>query len=245
MKKTLIWVTLFAIAMGYLETAIVIYLRTMHSDSGFHIPVNQMTHGIAFTELFREAATILMLIGAGAIAGRSRVQSVAWFLYSFAIWDLFYYVFLKVMLNWPDSILSWDLLFLIPLPWVGPVLTPCIVCITLIAFSLTAVWFDTNGYYARMKMRERLGFILGSAVIIISFMIDYYLTITNNGSTHEKLWSLFSDRKLFEQALTYKPEVFAWKTYITGELILCGSIAAYAYRVAKTKVTGRIPMVTA
>jgi hypothetical protein len=241
MKKTLLWITLFAIAMGYLETAVVIYLRAMHYPGGFHFPLEPMRHSIAVTEFFREVATILMLIGAGAIAGKSRVQAVAYFLYSFAIWDLFYYVFLKIMLNWPESLLSWDLLFLIPLPWVGPVLTPCLVCVSLIAFSLLAIYFDTNGYKASMKFRERGIFILGSLVIIVSFIIDYYLVVTNNGSSHDKLWSLFTDRKLFEEALNYRPQVFAWRIYLSGLAMLWLSIGMYAWRVWKSRVNEKLP----
>lgn len=242
MKKTLIWITIFAIAMGYLETAVVVYLRSIYYPDGFKFPLTPIGHGLGVTEFFREAATILMLIGAGAMAGgKSRVQSVAYFLYAFAIWDLFYYVFLKLLLNWPESLLTWDILFLIPMPWVGPVIAPCIVCITFITFSLLAIYFDRNGYKAGMRRPERWTFILGCAVVIFSFMVDYYLAVRGSGRTDGSIWSIFSSRKLFEEALTYVPRAFAWKTYIAGELILCSSIVAYAWRIVKSRERTEIP----
>jgi hypothetical protein len=241
MKKTLLWITLFAIAMGFVETSVAIYLRVIHYPHGFQFPLVPMEYDIALTEIIREAATMLMLFGAGAIAGRTRVQSMAYFLYSFAIWDIFYYVFLKLMINWPDSIMSWDLLFLIPMPWVGPVLAPVLVCLNLIIFSLLAVYFDTNGYKASMKFRERGLYFLGCFIIIFSFIIDYYLAATNNGTSHDRIWALFSDRKLFEEALNYRPQTFAWNIFLSGFALLWLSIGLYATRILKSRTDDKIP----
>ncbi|CAN5476760.1 hypothetical protein BH10BAC1_BH10BAC1_14060 [soil metagenome] len=125
--KTIIWLTVFSIAMGFLETSIVVYLRKLYYPAGFEFPLVPVPIDIATTEFWREVATIIMLIGAGVMAGKNATQRFVFFLYSFAIWDIFYYVFLKLLRNWPESLFTWDILFLIPVPCVGPVIAPCIV----------------------------------------------------------------------------------------------------------------------
>src|SRR4051812_6467788 len=130
--KTLLCLTLFSIAMGYLETAVVVYLRSMYFPAGFDHPVLSIPQNIAVTELWREIATLVMLIGAGIMAGKNGSQRFGFFIYCFAVWDIFYYVFLKVLLDWPESLFAWDVLFLLPVPWVGPVIAPVIVSLTMI-----------------------------------------------------------------------------------------------------------------
>ena len=93
LRKTLFWVTFFSIAMGFLESAVVIYLRRMYYPHGFSFPLQPMPHDIAIVEIWREAATIIMLLAIGILAGRKPSEKFAWFVISFAVWDIFYYVF--------------------------------------------------------------------------------------------------------------------------------------------------------
>ena len=93
--KVLIWLTLFSIAMGFMETAIVVYLRELYYPKGFQFPLTVIPSNIALVEFLREAATLIMLIGIGIVAGKNKPQRFAFFIYCFAIWDIFYYVFLK------------------------------------------------------------------------------------------------------------------------------------------------------
>jgi hypothetical protein len=115
---------LFSVAMAALEAIVVIYLRQLYYPQGFSFPLAPASLPIVFTEWLREATTIVMLF----IMGESRRQRIPQgffcFLYAFAMWDIFYYVWLKILINWPPSLLTWDLLFLIPVPWVSPVLAP-------------------------------------------------------------------------------------------------------------------------
>ncbi|HEY4798398.1 MAG TPA: hypothetical protein VII99_04895, partial [Bacteroidia bacterium] len=154
MKRTFIWISLFSIAMGFLESAVVVYLRAIYYPRGFDFPLTNMNSLIAFTELGREAATIIMLAGIGIITGKNPTQRFAWFLYCFAIWDIFYYIFLKVLLNWPDSLFTWDILFLIPFPWVGPVICPCIISISMIALALLLIYFNEKNHLLKVNSRE-------------------------------------------------------------------------------------------
>jgi hypothetical protein len=219
--KTIVWVTVFSIAMGYMETAVVVYLRKIYYPAGFQFPLIPVSIDIAVAEFWREAATLIMLTGIGFLAGKSAAARFAFFLYSFAIWDLFYYVFLKVLLGWPESLFTWDILFLIPVPWVGPVLAPCIVAVSMIVFSLTVIYFSERISPLRIGFFEWLLLIFGSLTVIISFMWDYIIYIGQNGSDHAA-WTLSSNREMFNEISNYVPEHFNWTLFCVGELlILC------------------------
>src|ERR1043165_7307459 len=140
LRRSLLWLTLFSIAMGFLESSVVIYLRALFYPHGFEFPLVLMPNYMAAVELLREAATIIMLASIGIIAGRNTAQRFAFFVYSFAVWDIFYYLFLKLTLGWPPALLTWDILFLIPMLWVGPGITPCIVSLTMILLTLIIIF---------------------------------------------------------------------------------------------------------
>ena len=176
--KTIIWLTLFSIAMGYLETSVVIYLRKIYYPEGFKFPLIPVSPDIAITEFFRELATIIMLVGVGVMAGKNSLQRFAFFIFSFAVWDLFYYIFLKVLLDWPESLFSWDILFLIPVPWVGPVLAPCITSLTMILLTFTIVYFQKKDKPIQVTFFEWILFIFGSLTSIVSFMWDYVIYLS-------------------------------------------------------------------
>src|SRR6266545_2900734 len=128
-------VVVFAIAMAWVEAASVYYLRVMVDRLDPYQPNPLPMRGIlAQVELVREAATLVMLLTVGGLAGRTRQTRLGYTAIAFGVWDIFYYVFLRMMCGWPKSLFDWDILFLLPLPWWGPVLAP--VCIA----SLMIVW---------------------------------------------------------------------------------------------------------
>jgi len=142
---------IFAIAMGYLEAAVVVYLRELYYPEGFLIKekvgfpfikfgvveeLKPFPQKIILTEIGREAATIVMLITLSIIAGNSIKSYIAYFLLLFGIWDIFYYVFLKIILDWPESLSTTDVFFLIPTPWIGPVWLPVLLSVIIIAVGL-------------------------------------------------------------------------------------------------------------
>ena len=136
-RFVLLWLGLYAVAMGYLESAVVVYLRLLYYPDGFVIASPVLPADTLAVEIGREAATIVM-IGAIALvsAGRSWWERAAHFLYVFGIWDICYYVFLKVLLDWPESLLTTDVYFLIPVPWIGPVIVPLICSVAIITIAL-------------------------------------------------------------------------------------------------------------
>ncbi|TND08516.1 MAG: hypothetical protein FD123_2312 [Bacteroidetes bacterium] len=236
--KTLLWLTLFSIAMGYLETAVVVYLRKLYFADGFRFPLSPVSPDIAVTEFWREACTIIMLLGAGIMAGRNGAQKFVFFLYCFAVWDIFYYVFLKVLLGWPESLFTWDVLFLIPVPWVGPVLAPCIVAVTMILFTLVTVRLQSQGRSGVTNWTERGLLLTGVAVILVSFMWDYFQFVANNPEA-KGMWTLSSDQNLFSEARNYMPEHFNWLLFGCGEFILLGAITLFFMRQVKQPQTVR------
>ena len=136
LERRVFWVVLYALAMAAVEAAVVVDLRELYCPAGFRFPILDFTgdpavRRIGLVEVLREAATMLMLAAVAVLAGRTRWQRWALFLLSFGLWDLFYYAWLKVFLGWPASLMTWDLLFLIPVPWTGPVLAPCLVALAL------------------------------------------------------------------------------------------------------------------
>ena len=113
-RTTLILLGIFAIAMGFLEAIVVVYLRALYYPNGFNFPLTMFSQRLIEIEWVREIATVVMIITIAWVAGKNFLQRFSYFLYVFAVWDIFYYVALKVFLDWPASFLTWDLLFLIP-----------------------------------------------------------------------------------------------------------------------------------
>ncbi len=167
----LIIVAIFSIAFAYIESAVVVYLRQIFHPDGFDFPLNvfgidQINTRLFLTEIGREAATMVLILTASFLFGRNFRQRFAYFLMIFAIWDIFYYVWLKVLLGWPASIMDWDILFLIPLTWASPVLAPVIVSLTLLLFALVILALDSGSIYIRPERLHWTGF-CGSALLLV------------------------------------------------------------------------------
>jgi hypothetical protein len=129
----------FATAMAWVEAAVVFYLRSMMDRLEPYQPDPlPALGGFGSVELPREFATLVMLFTAGWLAGRTWRARLGYAAIAFGVWDIFYYVFLKVMCGWPHSLLDWDILFLLPLPWWGPVLAPILISLLLIAWGTFA-----------------------------------------------------------------------------------------------------------
>ncbi len=177
MRRTLIAVCVFSIAMGFLEAAVVVYLRQLYYPGGFGFPLVDIPPGIGLVEVVREGATIVMLAAIGFLAGNVFLLRFAYFSIAFGIWDIFYYVFLKCAIGWPPSLLTDDILFLLPLPWVGPVLAPLIVSICLIAAGATIVRRDAAGPPVVIAPLRWLFIVAGGALVLATFLLDTGATI--------------------------------------------------------------------
>jgi hypothetical protein len=230
--RTLLWLTVFSIAMAYLEAAVVVYLRAIMYPGGFDFPLASMPPGIAVTEIFREAATIVMLLGAGYLGGRYLTQRFAWFIYCFAVWDIFYYVFLKILVNWPASLMTWDILFLIPTTWTGPVITPVIVCFTMILLALVMIIRGITHEKVSINPREWILLITGSGILFLAFVWDYSTFLLRHYSFVE-LITLPDKNGLLELSQQYIPERFPWLIFALGEAVILLAIGLFYKRVEK------------
>lgn len=133
---------IFGIAFGFLEAVVVVYLRKLFGfESAFKFgdykvllnlgaiafvsPANALISDptLVAIERLREAATIIMLVAVSALSAKTLRRATGAFLISFSLWDIFYYVFLKVLLDWPKNVFDPDVFFLLPYVWVGPVIT--------------------------------------------------------------------------------------------------------------------------
>lgn len=211
-KKTYLWIILFATAMGFLETSVVVYLRELYYPNGFDFPLTIIPNKIAIVEFWREFATIIMLIGAGIIAGKTKLSRFAWFITAFAVWDLFYYIFLYVLLKWPVDLFTWDILFLIPVPWTGPVIAPCLVSLGMMLLAFLIIRYEEKIGVIKINGKQWLLLIGGVLIIIFSFMWDYLQIVSSSGS----IWNLFSETDLFEELKTYRPVQFNWWIFFAG-----------------------------
>jgi len=163
--------------MGYFEAAVVVYLRAIYYPEGFAFPLKAFADYRIVVEVFREIASIGMLVSVAAIAGRRFWERFAWFMLSFAVWDIFYYVFLKITLDWPASLFTWDILFLIPLPWIGPVIAPVSISILMIIASVFILKLYERGGEFRPPLSAFILSLTATALILYSFMHDTGATL--------------------------------------------------------------------
>jgi hypothetical protein len=189
-------VVILAIAFGYIEAAVVVYLRQIFHPAGFAFPLTSFpliaeSNRILLVEIAREAATIVLIFAVCFLAGQNRRQRLAYFMIIFAVWDIFYYVWLKVILGWPASVMDWDVLFLIPCPWAGPVLAPMLVSLTMFVFAVLIFYRDCVSRPIRVSLWGWLGFLLSGFIIVVSFCIAGQYMQSSDYAGHFS-WPLFT-----------------------------------------------------
>lgn len=226
--KDIIWLTVFSIAMGLLECAVVVYIRELYYPAGFSFPLVIISNRVAVTELLRETATLIMIMGIAYFTGKNFITRFGSFLYVFAIWDIFYYIFLWLILGWPESLFTWDVLFLIPVIWVGPVVAPVIVSLTMIMYAFIFWHKNQQSVNLKLKKSDWLLLISASLIIILSFtwdFMDYLLGIYNL----KEIFSL-NNAALINLSTHYIPMHFNWILFSAGELLLIITICLFYKR---------------
>jgi hypothetical protein len=166
-------VVAFAAAMAWVESAVVYYLRTMIDRIEPYQPNPlPIIGGMGPVEMVREAATLLMLLSVGVLAGHTWRGRVGYFAIGFGVWDICYYLFLKIICGWPHSLFDWDILFLLPLPWWGPVLAPVSIAMLMILWGTLASQFERPHRPPLSKWKIRLMNFLGILAALYVFMAD-------------------------------------------------------------------------
>jgi hypothetical protein len=198
-RRIILSLILFGIAFGYVEAAVVVYLRQLGEPirAGAGLPpstifplttIQQVGPQIRTLriELGREAATLLMLAAAAWAVATDARRWLAAFSLAFGVWDLAFYGWLRVLIGWPESLRTWDLLFLLPVPWAAPVLAPVIVAGSLTFGGIWALIHTPK----RVPVLSRALLIAGTAVLLAAFMWDWRYWLTG-GMPRAFPWSLF------------------------------------------------------
>ena len=208
----ILWVSVFSIAMAYLEAAVVVYLRRVYGITDLILMVPPFDEQIAVIEVGRELATLVMLLCIGWIAGEKFQSRVGFSLITFGFWDIFYYVWLRVFLGWPKSLLDPDLLFLIPLPWWGPVIAPILISLLMIVGGSITVIRENQGHVIHIRIFEAITLFIGILLMLYAFMQDALSILPANSIQLSQL----------------KPTQFNWGVYLVGLLMSGFSVWRFA-----------------
>ena len=192
---------IFSIAFALIEAAVVVYLRKLYYPDGFSLPLSPLQREMIFTETMREAATLVVIASVSILSDKVWAKRWCYFIFSFALWDIFYYVWLKFFIDWPESLFAPDILFLIPVIWWGPVLAPLIVASTLSAGSSLYLYRLESGSRPTMGAAYIVGLLFAITIILYTFMVD--ATILESGKM---------------------PPPFRWLLFASGELIAIGTL---------------------
>jgi hypothetical protein len=215
-------VVVYAIAMAWVESAVVFYIRTHVDRIEPHQPEPLPLIGVLGpVELIRELATMVMLFTVGCLAGQTRQSRLGYMAVAFGIWDIFYYIFLKVMCDWPHSLLDWDILFLLPLPWWGPVLAPVLISLLMISWGTLASQFEQTCTPALSNHRAWILNFAGVALALYVFMADA-IAIAHRGIVAIR---------------TVLPEKFNWPLFCLALLLMAAPAAGMIRQFLNRKQT--------
>ncbi|MDA0999190.1 MAG: hypothetical protein O2807_01565 [bacterium] len=171
-RRQLIAACILAAAFAFVEAAVVVYLRKLYYPGGFAFPLSPAMRGLApiLVEIIREAVTLILIGAAAWLADRRGWVRFAFYMVIFGVWDILYYVWLWAILGWPPSIFTLDVLFMIPVLWVGPVWVPVIVSLGLIGCGAAiALRIGGGGSFSLGRAGWALE-VLSGLIIILSFL---------------------------------------------------------------------------
>jgi hypothetical protein len=211
-------VVVYAAAMAWVESAVVFYLRSMINRIEPHQPGPfPIIGGFGWVELVRELATLVMLFLVGLLAGRTWRARIGYSVIAFGVWDIFYYVFLKMMCGWPHSLLDWDVLFLLPMPWWGPVLAPVLISLLMIFWGTMVTQFERRQGLTLSNWRVWVLNFAGIALALYVFMAD----------------TLAAAPRGLEAVCNVLPEKFNWPLFGVALLLMAAPVIHAGRRVLK------------
>jgi hypothetical protein len=214
-RRTWLVVVLFAVAMAWLESATVYYLRAMVDRIEPYQPDPLPIRGVlGQVELVREAATLLMLLTVGTLAGRTWPQRWGYTAIAFGVWDILYYVFLRMITGWPKSLLDWDVLFLLPLPWWGPVLAPVSIAVLMIVWGTLTTQAGDRAPAGSLTWTVWGSSGMGIALALYVFMAD-------------AIRMLPQGPEVIRQVL---PTSFDWSVFVVALMLMATPVAQVGWR---------------
>jgi len=197
-------VALYAVAMAYVEAAAVAYLREVYDIHDLVRDMPTMSDRITAIEIGREAATIAMLLSVGWIAGRKLQDRLGFFVFAFGLWDIAYYAWLAIFTGFPASLLSWDLLFLLPVPWWGPVLAPSLIALMMCIGGAAAVRQVERDVPWRLNALNAGIAAAGIAIVLYCFTIDSLRAMPDG----------------FDAVSKARPSDFPWAAFLGGFAVM-------------------------
>ena len=133
------------------------------------------------------------------------------------MWDIFYYVFLKIICGWPHSLFDWDVLFLLPLPWWGPVLAPVLISLLLILWGTFASQFERNQQPALSNWRAWVLNFAGVALALYVFMAD----------------AIAAAQRGLDAIRTVLPEKFNWLLFNLALLLMAAPVLQIGWQMLR------------
>lgn len=197
-------VALYALAMAYVEAAVVAYLREIYGIRDIVRDLPAQTSRLAAIEAGREAATIVMLLAVGWIAGRKLQDRLGFFVFAFGLWDIAYYGWLALFTGFPSSPLSWDVLFLLPVPWWGPVLAPSLIALMMCLGGAAAVRQVDRDVPWRLNRLNVSIAAAGTAIVLYTFMVDGLRAVPDG----------------LDAVARARPSDFQWEVFVAGFLVM-------------------------
>lgn len=194
----IILIFIFTAAFAFVESAVVVYLRDIYYPGGFHFPLKRHIDLNLYIEIIREFATLVIMFTISALVSRKFWEGFGYFIIVFGVWDIFFYVWLKLIINWPESFFTHDVLFLIPVPWIGPVLAPVLISLVMIIIGIDIASLFSKGYDIHPGLIHWIIVIAASASLFYSFMSD------TEAGLHEKY-----------------PQPYNWLLLILGLILYC------------------------
>ena len=161
----------FAVAMAFVEAAVVVYLREI-IGGGPLFPMKEIPATLLAVEVGRGAATIVMLLSVAFLSFRGEARRMGAFLLLFPVWDAFYYLWLHVTIGWPAGVSDWDVLFLIPLPWVGPVWSVLLICAGMLVFSVLFLQAPEDARFAPGLLGWTCG-LAGLVTVVATYILEW------------------------------------------------------------------------
>ena len=213
-------VGIFSIAMAYLESAVVVYLRQIYGIKDLLTDLPTRPDRFTLIETGREICTLAMLAAIGWLAGHRWQGKIGYALIAFGVWDIFYYVWLRIFIGWPTSLTDWDILFLLPLPWWGPVYSPIVIASLMIIWGVIFVVRANNNIIVRFPVYYWTLLCFSLLLALFVFMKDAVYALPGGA---EALWHV-------------RPTVFDWPFF----LLSMAGIVFLTFKIARDKPKSRL-----
>jgi hypothetical protein len=207
-RARLVWLGLYAIAMALIEAAVVVHLRQIYYSDDLRaiFPLRGLSDADLALEFGRELATVVMILAVAWVAESDWRRRAAAFLFVFGLWDLFYYVWLKLAIGWPTQWLEWDVLFLVPWPWLAPWIAAAAIALL---FIVWATLFLAAPRTPRLGRVVIIVFVAGVLIDLMAFL--------------QAGWALLpGGRQAFDG---YAPGVFLWPAFLIGWSMMAVALA--------------------